>query len=508
VKSSGASTSFSKEALEEARSFGTRVSPTDGKKRLDLRKTSLCTIDGETAKDFDDAVYAKRIGKNIEITVAIADVSHYVKGESYLDREAFLRGTSIYYPGCCIPMLPEELSNGLCSLKPNVARLAIAVSFSVGTRGAISQVSIKEAIIKSKARLTYGQVDQFFKGHLIEASFGIKKSLLLMREAANILRLNRNMRGAIDFDITESLVTLDHNGEPLSIHPEERLESHRVIEDLMVATNEVVAQFLIKKKAPALFRIHEPPNPEKIEFFSKVAQSLNAIESKALMHLTQNIRPKSVQAIMKLAEKSKYKEVLNTLMLRAMMQARYSEKNLEHFGLASKAYLHFTSPIRRYADLIVHRQLRMVCFEKNRLGKIPEHKLKEIANFISEKEVKATDLERKIDRLFATTFMSKKIGQIFSGQISAVTEFGFFVRIAKHHLEGLVHISAISKNRVNFIPERMCLAVSNEPKRFSAGDHVLVKLINVNIDRGFIDFILEPEDNALTARSKKNHRKK
>lgn len=489
-------TDFHKIVHEEASLYGDEVKKTDCKNRTNLTGFALCTIDGETAKDFDDAVFAEMKGKNIEVTVAIADVSHYVKVGSALDEEALERGTSIYYPGHCIPMLPEELSNGLCSLKPKVVRLALAVTFEVGPKGGLSRPLLREAVIKSKARLTYNQVQAFYDHKEVEGTSipkAVAESLLCLQKAALLLRRSRERRGAIDFDIIESVVALNESGEPLSVHPQMRLESHRIIEDLMVATNEIVANYFEHKKIPTLYRVHEPPNEEKLENFFKTALAFGAIKADAKAKSLSFSEPRALQQVMSQYQKSQFKETLSNLMLRAMMQARYSEKNLMHFGLASSAYLHFTSPIRRYADLIVHRQLRYMLFEKNARKQIPEAMMAQIAESISQREVQATDLERKIDRLFAATFMASHVGESFDAKIVACTEFGFFVRVLAHHVEGLVHIATISKSRVNFIPEKMSLVVSGSNIKYMVGDMVRVKLINVNTDRGHIDFELVQE---------------
>lgn len=500
---------FDKKVFEEAALYGEEVSKDDRKKRLDLTKLALCTIDGETAKDFDDAVYAEAQEKNIRVYVAIADVSHYVKIGTALDEEAANRGTSVYYPGHCVPMLPESLSNGLCSLKPNVLRLAIAVIFDLGPKGGITKPRIEPVVIKSAARLTYNQVQQFYDDKKADAAkwpTKVKSSLTMLKKAAHILRAAREKRGAIDFDITESVIALDEHGEPTSLHPQDRLDAHRIIEDLMVATNEIVARFFVAKKLPGLFRVHEPPDSEKLDNFFKTANAFGALKGEKTK--SRDVTdPKTLQKIMASYQSSKYKDTLNTLMLRSMMQARYSEKNLCHFGLASSAYLHFTSPIRRYADLIVHRQLRYFLFEKKPNKKIPEALMAKIAEGISQKEVRATETERKIDRLFAATFMSSHVGEVFDAVIVACTEFGFFVRIVAHHVEGLVHIASISSHRVNFIPERMSLVVSGTNKQFMVGDRVRVQLINVNVERGHIDFELARE-HAREEKEKKPRKKR
>ncbi len=489
---------FSKGSIAEASLLGEEIDKSDLHHRRDLTKYALCTIDGESAKDFDDAVFATKKGKNIEVTVAIADVSHYVKVGSALDDEALSRGTSIYYPGHCVPMLPESLSNGLCSLKPNVRRLSVAVTFEVGPLGGITKPRIEAAVIKSAARLTYNEVQDYFdkkKVPALAAKTRLRDSLDNLHEAAHLLRKVRERRGAIDFDVVESGVALDDLGEPVAFHPQDRLDSHRIIEDLMVATNEIVAEYFVTKTLPCLYRVHEPPDQDKLANFFKTAHAFGVIDPKAKTHNLDFTQPKAVQKLMSLYQKTRYQETLNSLMLRSMMQARYSEKNLMHFGLASKAYLHFTSPIRRYADLVVHRQLRYFLFEQNPKKKIPEKTMASIAESISQKEVRATDLERKIDRLYAATFMVSRVGKTFEALIVATTEFGLFVRILEHHVEGLVHIASISRSHVNYLPEKMALVVSGSQQRYMVGDKVMVKLINVNIDRGHVDFELVKPDN-------------
>ncbi|HXW53052.1 MAG TPA: RNB domain-containing ribonuclease, partial [Myxococcota bacterium] len=291
---------FDSSSLKEAKLYGEKPSSSDKKNRVDFTRLALCTIDGESAKDFDDAVYAEKKGKNILVVVAIADVSHYVKEATSLDREANDRGTSIYYPGHCIPMLPENLSNGLCSLKPRVERLAITVSFEVGPKGGVIKPAIKEAVIKSAARLTYNQVQDFLDDKLPEKELSakVKASLRLLQRAAHVLRRSREKRGAIDFDLIESVVALDDQGEPMAIHPQDRLDSHRIIEDLMVATNEVVAEFFEKKHLPCLYRVHEAPDQEKLDNFFRTAHAFGALDRSVKTRASSVTEPKALQEIM------------------------------------------------------------------------------------------------------------------------------------------------------------------------------------------------------------------
>ncbi len=486
---------FPKKVLIEADRFGSEIKKADYKDRTDLTDLPFCTIDGETAKDFDDAVFARKNGDHIEVWVAIADVSHYVTKDSDLDREALLRGTSIYYPGSVVPMLPHGLSDHLCSLRPKVYRLTMNVRFLVGKAGGIIRPKIEESIIKSKARLTYSQVESVLINKRADSTIpkDVLESLHELKIASERLRKGRVRRGSIDFDITESVVTLDKEGEVISINPDSRLFSHLMIEDLMVAANEIVAQYFAKKNFPSIYRVHEPPLEEKISRVSEAIRSFGINVKKAIKDADFS-NPKNVQNLMSAFSDSKYKETLTTLTLRAMMQARYSEKNLGHFGLASKAYLHFTSPIRRYADLVVHRELRERLFKKKKKNFLSAEEAGQIASFISQKELQAVDLERKIHRLYSTYFMSKMVGETFLGTISACTEFGFFVKLKEHQVEGLVHIATISKSFIKYMPESMCLVLEGGKKRFLVGDEVKVTIKNVSLARGFIDFVLADQN--------------
>ena len=480
---------FDAKILKEAQSFGSKVLRKECINRTDLTKIALCTIDGITAKDFDDAVFAKSTKDGYEVCVAIADVSHYVKKNSLLDKEALNRSTSIYYPGHCIPMLPHDLSNGLCSLKPNVLRLALSVRFCLSKKGIISNIIFDKSLIKSHARLTYEEVQDFYNGKKSKKiTSDLADSLKNLQKAALILRSNRNKRGAIDFDVKESLISLDSNNYPIKVEDAKRLESHKIIEDLMVAANELVAEYFIKNNLASIYRVHEAPNKDKLKEFMSTANALGALPKNNKIHKLST--PKDLQSIIAAYEKSSYKDILTTLMLRSMMQARYSADNLKHFGLASEAYTHFTSPIRRYADLIVHRQLSLAVFDKNKKALLKNAKLEDLAKHISEKEIQAVELERKITKIISAFFMIDKLEETFMATVVSCTEFGIFIRLHKHYIEGLVHISAISKRRVIFVPQRLCLIISGSNKKISVGDEVKVKLVNVSLDKGFIDFEL------------------
>ncbi|MES2504647.1 MAG: VacB/RNase II family 3'-5' exoribonuclease [Myxococcota bacterium] len=474
IRDSHVETEFSQKATEMAKQFRDNPSPKEQKNRTNLKSLPLCTIDGETAKDFDDAVYAKKNGRNFEVLVAIADVAHYVTERSPIDIDAIKRATSIYYPGHCIPMIPEALSNGLCSLKPKVPRLCMTAEFIVTPAGLVKDVRVGQAVMKSQARLTYTGVQK-----LIDSSFKkidkipvpVVESIKVLQKAALALRKARAKRGSIDFDAVEAVVALNKKGEPISIAPSERLEAHRLIEDLMIAANEAVAGYLEEKGIATIFRIHEPPNSEKLKAFSELAQSLGALTpegQRALMKAGES--PAALAGLIASFKEHPAKASLDSALLRSMMQARYSSKNAGHYGLASKSYLHFTSPIRRYPDLMVHRVLKEHWAKQK-----SKRDLEEVAMHCSSQERKATDLERQIHALHACWFMKDKIGEQHRGVITTKTDFGFFVRLNLHHIEGLVHISNIPTQRWATV---------------KVGDKVLVEVANVNLVRRLIDFKL------------------
>ncbi len=502
----GIEQSFSQKTDGEAEAFGDIPRAEDVKGRLDLKQLALCTIDGETAKDFDDAVYAEKQGEEFAVTVAIADVSHYVQRGTAIDADAFARGTSVYYPGHCIPMLPEVLSNGLCSLKPNIPRLCMVVQMLVTKRGAMKRVRIEDAVMQSQARLTYTRVQKFLDGDdPKDIPAPVQESLRVLKEASSALRRARKARGAIDFDTEESLIALSDSGEPIAIHPEERLEAHRMIEDLMVATNEAVAQFLEKQGWPAVFRVHESPEEEKLKNFFLLSESLGAITPAQKRAFEKEKGPKALAKLMEHIENHPAKVALNTLLLRSMMQAKYSADNIGHFGLASESYLHFTSPIRRYPDLVVHRLVRQ-CVKQKRKKLSDDEKeqllseLGDIALHCSQRERKAVDVERQIAQLHSAWLMRDKVGEQDAGIITGCTEFGMFVRLTKYHVEGLVHVATLGAGQVEFDAHRLLLREKNSGRTFSIGDQVQVKVVSVNVARRRIDLELLNDKKAKNAR--------
>ena len=477
IRNSKVETKFSPKAVKLAKQFGSTPSAKEQHKRTNLKKLPLCTIDGETAKDFDDAVYAYKKGRDFCVIVAIADVAHYVTENLPIDIDAIRRSTSIYYPGNCIPMIPEELSNGLCSLKPCVARLCMTVSFRVTPSGAVKDIEVDQAVMRSQARLTYTDVQKLIDDKYTKLPKKMPKavfeSLKVLQKASLALRKARANRGSIDFDANEAVIILSKNGEPLSIESSERLEAHRLIEDLMIAANEAVACYLEKNKVRTIFRIHEPPSSEKIKNFTELANSLGALTPGVARQLAKASEGPAVLAKLILTfEKHPAKATLENALLRSMMQARYSPKNVGHYGLASTSYLHFTSPIRRYPDLIVHRVLKNLWTRKK-----SKRDLAQVAEHCSGQERKAVDLERQIHALHATWFMRNKIGERYKGAVTSRTDFGIFVRINKYHVEGLIHVSTLRPGDL---------------KRFQVGQEINIEVVGVNLARRFIDFVWVP----------------
>lgn len=491
-------TAFPDAVIKEAQKFGTVPSKKDQQGRIDLKKIALVTIDGKTAKDFDDAVFASKEGEDYKVIVAIADVSHYVAEGSELDKQAFRRATSIYYPGHCIPMLPENISNGLCSLMPKVDRLCMAVEFYVTPKGAVKKVKAFNAVMRSHARLTYDEVQEHLEGKKeLTVSNGVKTSLTHLREAALRLRLARQKRGAIDFDIVESVISLNDSGEPINIHPDERLESHRLIEDLMVATNEAVATFIESKSWPNIVRVHGEPTEEKLASFYSFAEAVGLITAKHHVAWKKKSKAQLLSAIAQLTAEHPAQAALNTMLLRTMQQAQYSSHNIGHFGLASKAYAHFTSPIRRYPDLVVHRLLKEILSKKGKhklneaQAKHLEDKLSAIAEHCSTQERVAVDLERTISAFHAAWFMRKRIGVTDAAVVTGVTEFGAFVRLQRYHVEGLVHVANMKKNGfLDFDHRRLQLREKRSGFGVTLGDKLNVRLIGVDLAKRRIDFEL------------------
>lgn len=487
---------FSSEAKAEARKLPAKVRKKDWAGREDLTHLPLVTIDGETAKDFDDAVYCERQGRGYRLLVAIADVSHYVSPHSALDQEAYERGNSVYFPRRVIPMLPEKLSNGLCSLVPQEERLCMVCDMSIAATGAIKAYRFYPAVMFSHARLTYTQVaaalyeqDETARAELA----GLLPHLENLDKVFRVLLKARSKRGAIDFETTETRMIFDDNGKIERIVPEVRNDAHRLIEECMLAANVCAAQFLLAHEQPALYRIHEGPTPEKLE-------KLRAFLGEFGYTLGGGDEP-GAQEYGKVLQQIKDRpdaQLLQTVMLRSLRQAVYSPDNVGHFGLAYDAYTHFTSPIRRYPDLLVHRAIKAILG----VGGAHHGDWDEIGLHCSATERRADDATREVVAWLKCYFMQDKVGEEFVGSVSSVVPFGLFVALDDIFIEGLVHISDLGSDYFHFDDTRHQLAGERTGVRYRLADRIRVQVVRVDMETRKIDFrLVESVEDDLDAAS-------
>ncbi len=484
---------FPQSVLDAAEAVPDQVSEEERVGRVDLRDVPTVTIDGETAKDFDDAVAVRREdGGNIRLWVSIADVGHYVREGSIIDVEAYERGTSVYFPGQCIPMLPEKLSNGICSLNPHVERLTMTAEILFDRQGERLESRFYASVIRSHARLTYTEVSAVIERDdaQVKAAYPhLVDHLQVMKELALRLTAMRRRRGSLDFDLPEAEIILDLRGRIEDIVRSERNLAHRLVEEFMLAANEAVARFVSDHEAPLLFRVHEAPDPEKLQELRDFAQNFGC----DLKLQDSKVRPGQLQELLNQVEGRPEERLINQVLLRTMQQARYRPENIGHFGLAAETYCHFTSPIRRYPDLIVHRILSEVIVHKG----LPPHrrqqferKLPQAGEDTSTRERRAMDAEREIVTLKKCQFMVDRVGEEFDGFISGVQSFGFFVELKGIFVEGLVHISTLEDDFYHFEEEHYRLIGENSRKIFQVGGSVRVRVNHVSIERREIDFIL------------------
>ncbi len=488
---------FDKDVLAEAEGISDTVSKKDLEGRVDLRSMSTVTIDGETARDFDDAVSLKREGQSFRLWVSIADVSHYVKKGSPLDQEAYLRGTSVYFPDRCIPMLPERLSNGICSLNPHADRLTMTAEMLFDRSGRILESAFYPSIIKSDARLTYTIVKKIIVDddpEVTDKHRPLAPMLLEMKELALILMGMRKERGSIDFDLPEPEIIIGLTGLTEGIIRAERNLAHQLIEEFMLAANEAVASFISSAGDPFLYRIHENPDPAKLrtfqEFIYGFGYEFGLVEDK--------VDPSALQRLLVQADGRPEERMINYALLRCMKQARYSAENTGHFGLASSCYCHFTSPIRRYPDLVVHRILKAVLLRRDhpedkrasRQLAIAVEQLGEVAEYTSKRERVAMEAERDVVEMKKLQYMQQHVGEEFEGYIAGVTGFGFFVELEELFVEGLVHISTLADDVYNFAEKQHSLIGRRTARVFRIGDKARVKIASVSPATRRIEFVL------------------
>lgn len=478
---------FDKEVIEQLDSIPEEVSVSDKKGRKDLTEEVIFTIDGDDTKDIDDAISIEKLKNgNYKLGVHIADVSYYVKEGTPLDNEAMERGTSVYLVDRVIPMLPHKLSNGICSLNSNVERLAISCVMEIDKSGKTVDYEIFQSVIKSRIQMTYKNVNKILEENIIPEGYELYvDDLKLMKELADIIRKRKIERGYLDFDVDEPKILVDDNCVPTDIVLRERGAGENLIEDFMIQANECVATHIFYMNLPFIYRVHEYPKEEKIKSFLSFLQTLGYTTYGNI----KDVSPKNIQKLLNFLKDKKEAKILSSQLLRNMQKAVYLPQNLGHFGLASKCYTHFTSPIRRYPDTTVHRLLRTYLFNNdmssNTINKW-EEKLIYISDHSSATERISVDCEREVEEMKMAEYMEKHIGEEFSGMISSVTNFGLFVEL-DNLVEGLVHISELN-GYYNYDEVSQSLIGENSNDRYRLGDRVLIKVISASKDERTIDF--------------------
>ncbi|MBD3894808.1 ribonuclease R [Halomonas sp. ML-15] len=501
---------FPPDVTDQIASMSAEVAEGDKAHRIDLRDVPLVTIDDESAKDFDDAVCAwKTKSGSWKLLVAIADVSHYVRPGSALDQEAHTRGNSVYFPGQVVPMLPELLSNGLCSLNPDVDRLALVCEMNISQSGVISRYRFYEAVFRSHARLTYNKVGKILESEesperqaLREEHRELVPSLENLHALYQLLRSSRSERGAIEFETTETAILFNDERKIENIVPRSRNDAHKIIEECMLAANVATARFLDKHDLPALYRIHQPPSPERLDklrlFLNELGLSLGGGDEPT---------PQDYRALSEVIKDRPDFDIIQTVMLRSMNRAVYSPHNEGHFGLAYPAYAHFTSPIRRYPDLLVHRAIRSVIRGPRQTATVLRaegapvdppsswcpytfEQMIELGEHCSMTERRADDATRDVEDWLKCEFMSDKLGEVYDGTVASVTQFGIFVRLDDIYVEGLVHVTSLPSDYYHYEAEKHRLKGERSGVSYRLGDGVTVQVARVDLDDRKIDFDL------------------
>lgn len=470
---------------KESQAFPKDVSAQNYPNRRNITQLPLITIDGQTAKDFDDAVYVESQDFGFRLVVAIADVSHYVKINSAIDQEAYKRGTSTYFPNFVVPMLPEVLSNELCSLKPQVERLCFVADLKINYQGDLIGSEFYEAVMKSHARVTYGEAEEVIEGHTPEKLKAVAPVILKAADLAKILMAKRFREGALDLEIAETELIIDELGNPVDIQKSERIFSHKLIEEMMLMANVAVAKFIGEKhEEPMLYRIHEPPKLESIEILNHYLKNFGS-SRKIGTHKIQKEIGRALQEFVGRPEET----ILHILTLRSMNQAKYSPENVGHFGLGFDFYTHFTSPIRRYPDLVVHRTLK-------NLLKIPGYEvptvdtLETAGTLLSACEQRSVKAERQLQSIKKARFMKQYLGEEFEGIISSVAKFGAFVLLRKFDVDGLIKVEELGDDLFIFDSDNMILSGKRSGFQYRIGDSLKIQVVSCDVDLGQINFAL------------------
>ncbi len=481
---------FPEEVLEHANSVSEEIDPKDIEGRRDLRDEVIVTIDGADAKDLDDAVHVKQLSNgNHVLGVHIADVTHYVTEGSAIDREAADRATSVYLVDRVIPMIPHRLSNGICSLNPQVDRLTLSCEMEITPDGQVVNHDIFQSVIKTTERMTYTDVNKILVDD--DAEVKAKYEALIphfemMEKLAEILRTKRFERGAIDFDFKEAKVLVNEKGDATDVVLRTRSVAERLIEEFMLAANETIAEHFHRLKLPFVYRIHEDPDAEKLTKFLEFITNFGYV----MRGNANTIHPRALQKLIEEVRGEPEETVISTVMLRSMQQAKYDTNSLGHFGLSTEFYTHFTSPIRRYPDLLVHRLIRTYLIKGNVDTETQDHwseKLPDLTRHASEMERRAVDAERDTDSVKKAQYMEDKIGETFPGMISGVTNFGLFVEL-ENTIEGLVHVSYLTDDYYHYDEKQYAMIGERTAQVFRIGDEIEVRVVSVNVDEASIDF--------------------
>jgi ribonuclease R len=498
IHAHGIPTDWPKAVRQQAKTFGQEV-PEDAKKvRIDLRDVNLVTIDGADARDFDDAVFCEQAGNGFRLLVAIADVAHYVEKGSPLDKQAIRRGTSVYFPDRVVPMLPEALSNGLCSLKPKVDRLCLVCEMRISADGKVTRSKFYEAVMRSAARLTYSQVNDLLSGESPKAiPNSLRHDIYRLHNVYKLFAKNRRRRGALELDIPQTRISVDQDGAVTGISAVPRNDAHRLIEECMIAANVQAAKFLRKHRVAGLYRVHAKPDPDR---FDELRQYLLGLGFK-VPH-PEHVQPGQLNKLLEKVKDRPDSVAISMALLRAMSHAEYTPKNIGHFGLALDAYAHFTSPIRRYPDLLVHRAIRHIL----RGGKAGNYgydggAMEHLGAIASEHERRAEDATREVEAWLKCQYMQDKVGEQFDGVITSVTNFGVFVQIPELQIDGLVHVTSLQHDYYRFDAGSLSLIGDRSGKQYRLGDQLAVIVSRVDLESKRIDFQL-----AAATRGKKRKR--